>query len=448
VQTGIGVLVRTGGTRKDVLSWLPPRWLLAVLAAWTVASSALSMIGTTGQKYGGGIDWRAFLVPGSRLLYSGAVGYHCPGLPYSHLAGGLHLYASYPCLQIGPLAFATAGPIRLLGPHNGLVAAELIMSAIGLAVLLVLWRIMVIVRPELQGRRAAQWTFLAGAGVFMVTWETLAVADGHLDDVLALLLAALGVLAGVRGRPVLTGLAIGLAVDAKPWALIFLPVLLLAAGLGAWRSASLAGRPVRGSIRPCLLAGCVAVAVIAVGWLPFYLADHGTSAAFHFQIYNSWASGLRVLGVHPKYSPSWVRPVQIVLGCLLGTIAIWRGRWPAVLLLGAGARIALDPGTHGYYTPGLLAGALLWDLVGSRRPVPIWTVLSYCALNLITVFTAHGYLRGDARFGLVAAFTAMIVLGPARWFWQPGIPGLAPAPTAATEASAAPPARARPRSRH
>jgi hypothetical protein len=456
VQTGIGVLVRTGGTRKDALSWLPPRWLLAVLTAWTAASAALSMIGTTGQKYGGGIDWRAFLMPGSRLLYSGAVGYHCPGLPYSHLAGGLHLYASYPCLQIGPLAFVVAGPIRLLSPHNGLVAAELIMSAIGLVVLLVLWRIMVIVRPGLQRGRAAQWTFLAGSSVLMITWETLAVADGHLDDVLTLLFAALAVLAGVRGRPVLTGLAIGLAVDAKPWALIFLPVLLLAAGLGAWRAANLAGRPIRASIRPCLLAGGVAAVVIAAGWLPFYLADHGTSAAFHFQIYNSWASGLRVLGVHPTYSPSWVRPVQIVLGCLLGTIAIWRGRWPAVLLLGAGARIALDPGTHGYYTPGLLVGALLWDLVGTRRPVPVWTLLSYCALNLITVITPHGYLRGDVRFGLVAAFTAVIMLGPRRWCWQPpgpeleqpGDSGLASAAAPATAAPAASPARARPRTRH
>ena len=34
------------------------------------------------------------------------------------------------------------------------------------------------------------------------------------------------------GRPVLTGLCVGLAADAKPWALIFLPLLLLAGGAG------------------------------------------------------------------------------------------------------------------------------------------------------------------------------------------------------------------------
>jgi hypothetical protein len=431
--------VQTGGTRKDALSWLPPRWQLAVLVAWTAIGSALSLQGSTGQRYGGGIDWQAFLVPGSRLLYSGAVGYNCPGFPYSHLAGGMHLYASYPCLQIGPLAFVLAAPIRLLGPNNGLVAAEVIMSLIGLALLLVLWRIMVIVRPELQHTRAAQWTLLVGGAVFMISWETLAVADGHLDDVLALLFAALAVLAGVRGRPVLTGLALGLAVDAKPWALIFLPVLLLAAGLHAWRAANLAGRPIRASIRPCLLAAGAAAVVIAAAWLPFYVADHGTSAAFHFQIYNSWASGLRALGVHPKYSPSWVRTVQVLLGCVLGGMAVWRGRWPAVLVLGAGARIAIDPGTHGYYTPGLLLGALLWDLVGARRPIPIWTLLCYAALNLTPVLTQHGYLRGDARLGIVAAIAVVVLLGPDRWCWRPGSRAASPVMAGSTApADAAP----------
>lgn len=412
--------MRRDGSQPTALGWLPPSWQLAVLVVWTAVCTRLALVGSTARHFGSGIDWKAFLVPGSRLLYSGAVGYGCPGEHYSHLAGGLHLYASYPCLQIGPLAFAVAGPIRFLSPHNGIVAAGLIMSAIGLAILLVIWRIMVIVRPELHSSRAARWTFLTGSAVFMVAWETLAVGDGHLDDVLALLFAALAVLAGVRGRPVLTGLAIGLSVAAKPWGLIFLPVLLLAAGLGAWREANLAGRPVRDSIRPCLLAAGVAILVIAAGWLPFYLADPaGTTTALHFQIYNAWASGLRVLGFSSKYGPTWVRPVQVAVACVLGLLAVVRGRWPAVLLLGAAARIALDPGTHGYYTPGLLVGALLWDLVGARRPVPVWTVLGYFALNVFPMLTGHGYIRGDVRFGIVALMVVVTLLGPGRWCWQP-----------------------------
>lgn len=388
---------------------------------WTAVSAKLALLGTTARHFGSDIDWKAFLLPGSRVLYSGPVGYACPGQQYSHLAGGLHLYASYPCLQIGPLAFLVAGPIRLLSPDGGVAAAGLIMSAIGLAILLTIWRIMVIVRPDLHTSGAARWTFLAGSAVFMVGWETLAVGDGHLDDVLALLFAVLAVLAAVEGRPGLTGLAIGLSVDAKPWGLIFLPVLLLAAGLGAWQAANLAGRPVRDNLRPWLLAAGIALIVIAAGWLPFYLADPaGTAVALHFQIHNAWASGLRVLGVSSRYGPTWVRPAQIVLACLLGGVAVWRGRWPGVLLLGVAARMCLDPATHGYYTPGLLMGALLWDLVGARRPIPVLTVLGFLALDVSPLLTGHGYIRGDVRFGVFTAAMAVVLLGPARWCWLPG----------------------------
>jgi hypothetical protein len=403
--------------QADARAGLPARWPQIVLSVWSALYAAVWVAGTTGTRHG--IAWRAFLVPGSRMLFGGPAGFSCPGFPYSHLPGGLHLYASYPCLQIGPLAFVVAEPIRFLGPHGGLVVAELIMSLIGLAILLVIGQIMAIARPELLSSRAAQWTLLAGGALFLVAWETVAVGDGHLDDVLALLFAALAVLAGLRGRPVLTGLALGLSVAAKPWGLIFLPVLLLTAGIGAWRAANLAGRPVRDSLRPCLIAAVVAAAVAAATWLPFLLADPATTSAFHFAIYNSPGSGLRVLGVNSKETPPWDRTLQIGLGCLLGSLAVWRGRWPAVLLLGAGARIGLDPGIHEYYTPGVLMGALLWDLVGTRRPFPLWTVLSYCALNVVPVLTIRHEIRGDARLGIVIVFTLVVLLAPARWCWRP-----------------------------
>jgi hypothetical protein len=97
-----------------------------------------------------------------------------------------------------------------------------------------------------------------------------------------------------------------------------------------------------------------------------------------------------------------------------------------VLLVAAGARIALDAGTHGYYTPGLLLGALLWDLVGARRPVPVLTILGYGGLNLVPLLVSHGYLRGEARFGAVLVLLAVALVAPARWCWQPGLPARQP----------------------
>ncbi len=397
--------------------WLRRNWRTFAFAGCAALWFALLAPGHH-RRYpeGGGIAWRPFLSDGARLLFSGPFG--GPG-GIHQLPGGLHLYANYPFLQIGPLAFAVAEPIRYLGPHSGLVAAQLILSAMGLAALFVLRRIMLIVRPELAGDPDADLTFLFGGGVFVIAWQELAVAYAHLDDGLVLLLAVLAVWAAVSGRPVLTGLALGLSADAKPWALAFLPVLALAAGLAAWRAPDLAGRPVRANLRASLTAALAAVVVIAAAWLPFFLADPGTTTAFHYKIANQADSALRVLGIAIAQTPSWDRPVQVGLGCLLGAAAIWRGRWPAVLLLSVGARIALDPATHSYYTAGVLAGALLWDLVGSRRPLPAWTLLSYLALAVVPLASHDPAVRGAFRLAVIATFTIVIVAGPDLWCWQP-----------------------------
>jgi hypothetical protein len=90
-----------------------------------------------------------------------------------------------------------------------------------------------------------------------------------------------------------------------------------------------------------------------------------------------------------------------------------------VLLLGVGARIALDPGVHGYYTPGIMMGALLWDLLGTRRPLPTWTVISFFALNLMPLLTTDNSMLGDIRLSLIVAFSVVILTGPADRLWRP-----------------------------
>ncbi|GGY87155.1 hypothetical protein GCM10010300_34360 [Streptomyces olivaceoviridis] len=65
---------------------------------------------------------------------------------------------------------------------------------------------------------------------------------------------------------------------------------------------------------------------------------------------------------------------QLCLGCGLGVLAVVRRHWPAVLLLGVGARIVLDPGVHDYYTAGLLLGTPCWERLGLQCPVPAWSL--------------------------------------------------------------------------
>jgi hypothetical protein len=148
----------------------------------------------------------------------------------------------------------------------------------------------------------------------------------------------------------------------------------------------------------------------------------------HYTILNRPGSALRALGVSDPRTPSWDRPAQLLLGWALGAAALLRGRWPAVILLGVGARIALDPGDWAYYTAGVLVGALLWDMAGMSRPIPLWTVASFAALTAVHEVTSDSAVFGLVRLGLVIAFSGAILLGPPWWSRvpRPHMPGWRP----------------------
>jgi hypothetical protein len=388
----------TGTARPGLAGYWARYWYLLVLGGWTLAWFVHF-------ARNGGMAWH-FFAEGGALLFGGTP--H-PGAP----AGGLHLYANYPQLQIGPVAFAIAQVLRQVGPHQGVFAAEAVLTLAGLYLVHAVARIALTVRPQLGRRPAAlRLTLLAGGAVFMVGWEGLATTFAHLDDAAALVLAVLAVRAALAGRPVLTGLCVGLATDAKPWALVFLPIVFLLP-VRAWGKAAVS-----------------MLGAIAVAWLPFAIADHHTVAALHYTIRNVPASALRALGVSNPRTPSWDRPAQVLIGWVLAAAAVWRGRWPAVILLGVGARVALDPADWGYYTAGVLLGALLWDVLGTRRPRPVWTVTSFAALTAVHALTNNSALLGQIRLGLVIAFTLVILLGPA---WAARRPGAAPVPVPASD---------------
>jgi hypothetical protein len=340
----------------------------------------------------GGIDWK-FFTEGASLVFGGQPGPHSP-------AGGLHTYANYPALQMGPFSYLVAEVLRYLGPDNGVVIGEVLLTLAGMYIVYEIERIALIARPSLTARKnEVRATILIGGAVFLIAWIELAAAFAHLDDGLALLCAVLATRGAVTGRPAMTGVCLALAADAKPWALIFLSVILLLPGSSRWRAAAWA------------------LAVLAVAWLPFMIADPATLNAANFTIRNLQRSALRALGVSSPRTPSWDRPAQVILGCGLGVIAIWRRRWPAVLLLAGGARIVLDPAAHSYYTPDVMVGALLWDVLGARRPFPLWSLACFAALNVAPLVFGNPFVQGDIRLGVVIAFTAVLLLAPGRWCW-------------------------------
>ena len=382
-------------------AWLGRNWHIVALGVWALGWFLI-------MAPGGGIAW-VYFERGTAGLFGGTGNYTPPG--------GLRLYASNPYLQIGPAAFAVAEVLRHLGPDNGLVIAEVLLAAAGLYAVVAIERLALAMRPDLASRPLAlKLTVLVGGAAFLNAWTNLAVSYTHLDDGLALLLAVAAARAAVAGRPVLAGACVGLAADAKPWALVFLPVVLLLPARTWWRAIA------------------AAVVMLAAAWLPFLLADSGTITAARYAITNTSDSALRALGITSPKTPGWDRSAQILLGWVLGAVAVARRRWAAVILLGAGARIALDPGVHGYYTAGILLGALVWDLAGPRRPWPLWSLLSIFVLSGLPKITRDPQILGDTRLALILAFTAALLLTPAHWTWplSPGAARPAESPRSAT----------------
>jgi hypothetical protein len=164
------------------------------------------------------------------------------------------------------------------------------------------------------------------------------------------------------------------------------------------------------------------------------MADPNSLNAATFTIVNVPDSALRALGVHDPRTPGWDRSAQIVFGCLFGSLAVWRGRWPAAVLIGVCARIALEPNDYAYYFAGLLLGALCWDLLAARRPQPLMTLSVTVLVFALPSLGVSPQVHGDIKLWTMIGATLAALLGPAA-----PLPGLrtAPAPVPGDPVSAA-----------
>ena len=163
------------------------------------------------------------------------------------------------------------------------------------------------------------------------------------------------------------------------------------------------------SVRARTLALGTAALGVGAGWLPFFIADPQTARAIHYSIANRPLSGLRLMDVVSARTPPWDRPLQTVLGAALGPAALWRGLATRVLLVVMASRLALDPSTNRYYTAGLAAGALLWDLTGSRRRWPWWSLTVLVVLHAARWVPALDPVHGLALIAFAVAAAVSVV---------------------------------------
>jgi len=300
-----------------------------------------------------GSDWWWFEY-GARQL-SG----HADGI--TPIEGGpLHIYTWIPRLQIGPPALLAAIPTQLGNTYAGRVAAAVVMVLAVIGLLVLLERIARMC--GLAQERTRTMTLVGGA--FLVpAWCTLAAFTMHLDDVIVLCLTVVAIHQLLRRCWWAAALALGVAVATKPWAVAFVPLLLLVPRVR--RSHAI----------------LLTLASAAVWWLPFVVADPQTvQASGSVKLDTSPDSTLHLLGL--QSSAGDARLLQLALMVLVGWWAVRSGRWPAILVAPIAVRMLTDPQTWIYYTSGLVLGAFLWDLVGSRARWPRLTVLSAALLLL------------------------------------------------------------------
>ncbi|MBD0669524.1 hypothetical protein [Streptomyces sp. CBMA156] len=368
------------------IAGLPLRRHHVLLTGWTVLWFFL-------VEPSGGFSWH-YLRQGEQLLFSG------------QSDGGLSLYAHHPELQIGPVSLAAARLTAPFAPHTGELIAEAVSVGLGLVMLVVVGRTAALyyLGTGINHRRLQQRLLIAGLA-FIPMWVEVSVRFAHLDDVLALFFTTLAAHALARGKPTQVAVFLALAVDSKPWAIAFAP-LILALPRPAW---------LRAALWFC--------ALVAIAWLPFYLGNLDTMAAAKFTIPNQPASALRWFGVTDPATPWWDRPAQFALGIGLGCFAVWRGRWPAVVLLGADARILLDPSVYTYYTASILLGTLLWDAVGQKRLVPWWSWIALAALYGGTLLLPSDSARGLVRLAFVVVSAVYVLFWPTQRSRRRGGPG-------------------------
>jgi hypothetical protein len=329
------------------------RWRYVVIAAVSLTAGVVS---------GGRGDWDQFVDAGRAMFGS----------------SGLHVYVLHRDVQTGPLSLALAWLLSHT-LRDGFVLETILCAALGLLVVR-LHELMA--RPR---RRSTDFEVLVLCGglVLAFTWAKLG-GYGHLDDAVTLTAAVVALHQIRAGRPLWAAVAIGIGIATKPWGVIFFPL-------------TLASRP--RDLRAPIVAGAVA----AVAWLPFVIGAPDSLKALRPTVDLAPDSVLALFGLTDESMPGWLRVAQLI-GCLtIALLLVLRGRPESVIAGALAVRIATDPATWSYYTPGLVAGVLIWDFL-ERRRFPWITLAVAVALAptwLVPSETARGLLRLIAALGVV-----------------------------------------------
>jgi Glycosyltransferase family 87 len=263
---------------------------------------------------------------------------------------------------------------------------------------------------ELGRSRATAWIALLLVAANPLTLRALEI--GHPEELLGAVLCVAAALSAGRGRPVVAGLLLGLAVANKPWALLaVVPVLAILAG-GRFKFLAAAAACTTLVMLPLALAGgavqeAAAVARTTSGifqpWqVWWFLGEHGQAVVGNFGEKPDYRAGPEWLGGMAHQA---VVLVPVVLS--LALLPRLRSRpWHDGLLLLAFAlllRCVLDPWNVSYYSLPFLLALVAWEIHAEERP----PVLSMAATLLcwVTLVSLPSIAHPDVQAAAYLAWT-------------------------------------------
>jgi hypothetical protein len=286
---------------------------------------------------------------------------------------------------MGSLSLLLRWPFAAAGEAVGL--GELAVYKLGALVCFIALGLLALAldrRLAAQGRSLT--TRLIASGAMLINPATVsAVGQGHPEELLTTALCVGAVLVAPR-RPIAAALLLGLALATKQWALVALPVVIVAARPGGrWRLA-LTTIAIAGAITLPLVVGAPdrLWSIVAEASSPATLAPANVWAPFAETRMRTYFDGEAVRTATgyamPRSLQPFPRPLILLAPIVLSLLALRRGRLSAVDAVGLLAlcfllRCLLDPVNLAYYYVPFLTALVSYESLRWERP-PILTLLA------------------------------------------------------------------------
>ncbi len=302
-------------------------------------------------------DYPVDYAPAMNALLGGHVAAFFAHLPTNGAGGSILLRA--PAAFVGKLLIGSQLAMFRFGALGCLLATGL----------LGLW-----LARELEARGGGRSAQVATVGMCLFAPAILdAIRFGHPEEPLGAALCVGAVLAAGADRSNLAGILLGCAVINKPWGVLAIAPVLLAApehrrvGIGAragaiagaWTVAVYLAAPARAA-KIVIGASTSVVAHPVDLWWPLAHLQHVpgvTAAYFPPRLVSGHARALAVLLVIPLSLPLARRRVRSIAGCL------------ALLALLFLVRCLLDPSNHVYYQVPVVIALTAWEVRARGRPM-------------------------------------------------------------------------------